>query len=518
MKTIGILDLSGSPIATNLPERLGGLLEKKQFVNPTAQAISVWCRQLGHSVFYATYYGLGDPKKRLPDNLDIVFLSAHSNSAPLAYALSKAYQLDGARTVIGGPHAKSFPRDALRYFDLVVLECDKELIADIIADRYAPHSIISSRKPYEDLPTIEERLPEIRASVFWKGKPGPFSLVPMLASTGCPYACDFCTDWNTSYRALSAERLAEDLRFASEHLPGVILFFGDPNFGVRFDETLSIFEQIPPARRNPYSIETSLTNLRSEERLRRLRDTHCIALAPGIESWSDYSNKAGVGRASGRNKMERVTEHLAAVNEYVPYIQANFVLGLDTDAGDEPFELTREFLLKAPFVFPTLNLPMAFGGTRLYDTMFHEARILERMPFSFYVVPYLSVIPKNYGPLEYLEKMVELYSVLFSFELLRGRLSASTAPFVKVLNYFRTVVYRGMYDVLRDTVKRLKSDPQYFAFHTGTSAVLPDVYAQAYRRRLGRYAELMPIGDSAPRLRDAPIVDEMPCAVIPSPA
>jgi radical SAM superfamily enzyme YgiQ (UPF0313 family) len=509
MKKIGILDLSGSPIAANVPEYLVGLLEKKQFVSLTPQAISVWCRQLGHRVYYATYYGSGDPKRKLPSDLDIVFISAHSNSAPLAYALSKVYRLEGTRTVIGGPHAKSYPRDALRYFDLVVLECDRALIEDIIADRFEPKSIISSPKPYDDTPTIEERLPEIKASVFWNGKPWTFSLIPMLASAGCPYACDFCTDWNSQYRPLSSERLAEDLRYAAENLPGVILFFGDPNFGVRFDETLCVFETIPPGRRSPYSFETSLTNLRSADRLKRLRETHCVALAPGIESWTDYSYKTGVGQAASHEKLDRVIEHLSEINQYVPYIQTNFIFGFDTDVGEEPFEVTKEFLLRSPFVFPTLNTLMAFGGTPLYNAMLRKGRILKRMPFSFYVVPYLTLILKNYDPITYFRKMVDLYSVLFSVELLKKRLTVSTPRFVKAMNIFRTLEYRGMYDILSHTVKRMQCDPQYLAFHAGESTVLPEFYATAYKRQLGKYAEIMPIEESAPVFDGAPPTDHV---------
>lgn len=84
------------------------------------------------------------------------------------------------------------------------------------------------------------------------------------------------------------------------------MIFYDPNFGIRFDETLDNFETIEPARRSPYAIESSLTNVRTVERLQRLRETNCIAVAPEIESWSDYSNKAGVGKAAAREKMERI--------------------------------------------------------------------------------------------------------------------------------------------------------------------------------------------------------------------
>ncbi len=54
-------------------------------------------------------------------------------------------------------------------------------------------------------------MPEIRASAFfWKRKPLLLSAVPMLASMGCPYRCDFCIDWNSTYRPLPADRLQAD--------------------------------------------------------------------------------------------------------------------------------------------------------------------------------------------------------------------------------------------------------------------------------------------------------------------
>lgn len=505
MKKIGILELIANK-AHNLSEHIDRLLVNKQYVGLTPQAIAVWCRQMGHGVHYATYYGLGDPKEKLPNDLDIVFISTHSYLAPLAHALAKVYRMEGTRTVIGGPHAKSFPRDALRYFDLVVLECDKALIADIIGDHYEPQSIISSLKPYDDTPTIEERLPEIKASAFWKGRSFAYSFIPMLASIGCPYTCNFCMDWNSRYRALSSERLTEDLRYASEHLPGVRLFFHDPNFGIRFDEALTLFETIPAERRSPYIMESSLSNLRSPDRLKRLRDTKCQAVATGIESWAEYSDKAGVGKATHREKLDRVIEHLHTIKEHVPYIQVNFVLGLDTDIADEPFELTKEFLLRTPFAFPNVHIPMAFGGTPLYTTFLKEGRILKTMPFTFYSQPYLTLILKNYDPPSYFQKMVDLYSVLTSDKLLRMRLTANIHWIVKALNYHRTFVVGGILTALQETLKRLQTDSHYLAFHSGETQVLPEVYITAYKRQLGRYAELMPIEESQPLLTDEAVI------------
>ena len=236
----------------------------KQYASITPQAIAVWCRQMGHHTFYATYYGLGDPKRALPDDLDVVFIASYSQASGLAYALAKLFRRDGALAVIGGPHAKAFPRDCARFFDVVVLDCDRDLIADIVGGGVARGTLAASARPFDDVPTVEERLPEIGVTAFARGR-RPFfaSTIPLLASVGCPYACGFCIDWNVPHRTLSLERLAADLRFVAARFPGTMIAFHDPNFAVRFDAVLDVIEALPPRERNPYIMESSLSILRA---------------------------------------------------------------------------------------------------------------------------------------------------------------------------------------------------------------------------------------------------------------
>ena len=500
---VGVLDVLGPP--ARRPVDVGyQVLITKQYASITPQAISVWCRRMGHSVHYATYYGVGRPDRLLPDDLDVVFVSCYTQVSHLAYALAKIYRAAGVRTVIGGPHARAFPVDCLRFFDLVVGECDPELIADIIAGQFDPGSIVTSEQPFDDVPTVEERMPEIRASAFFLGRrPLMLSAVPMLASTGCPYRCDFCIDWNSTYRPLSADRLAADLRYLSTHLPGRLVVFHDPNFAVKFDEVFATLEAQPAAGRPPYIIESSLTVLRGD-RPRRLRETNCAMVAPGVESWTDYSNKAGVGRTAGVQKVEKVAAHFAELAENVPYLQANFMFGLDTDQGDEPVELTKRFMDLAPFAFPTINIPVPFGGTPLHRDLTSSGRILTEMPFSFYYAPYLVTTIKNYDPVTYYEKLVDLYSHASSPQMLRRRLAGTTHRAIRYVHRARTAGFRADVRSFRHILGMLRSDPAFLAFHEGRSSSLPEYYRHLGDRMLGRYTELLSPADRTPDLSPAP--------------
>jgi radical SAM superfamily enzyme YgiQ (UPF0313 family) len=137
----------------------------RQYASIMRQAISVWCREMGHQVYYATYYGQKDPRALLPVDLDVVFISTYTQASALAYALSKLYRKEKTLTIIGGPHAKQFPRDCMRFFDVVVGDCDKTLLSEILKD-LPQHQILNSGRPLKNIPGVEERLPEIRSSTF----------------------------------------------------------------------------------------------------------------------------------------------------------------------------------------------------------------------------------------------------------------------------------------------------------------------------------------------------------------
>jgi hypothetical protein len=245
-------------------------------------------------------------------------------------------------------------------------------------------------------------------------------------------------------------------------------------------------------------MEASLSVLHGA-RVKRLRDTNCAFVAPGVESWADYSSKAGVGRGiTGRDKVERVIEHFTLLHQHVPYLQANFLFGLDNDAGDEPVALTSEFMERTPFVWPVINIPHPFGGTPLFEHYSRSGRILTTMPFSFYYSPYLVTTIAHYTPLAYYERLVALYERFTTMAMLRRRLATSTNPFIRLIHLVRTGVKRRRLVVLRRILVRLASDAQFRAFHEGRSRRLPEVYHQAYERLLGPFAPLMSRSDRTP--------------------
>jgi hypothetical protein len=497
-RRVGILDLLADAPPAGF-DRVYAAHFRRQFTSITPQAVSVWARELGHAVFYATYYGQALPHTLLPADLDVVFVCAYTKASALAYALAQIFRRQGALTVIGGPHATAFPDDSLRFFDVVVHQCDRTLVDDILRGRHAPGTVATSGRPLTDLPSVASRLPELGASSLAGGL---WHVIPLLSSVGCPYTCDFCVDWSNDYIRLPADRLAADLAFIADRHPRAMVGYHDPNFGVQFDATMDAIETVPESRRNPYIIESSLSILKPQ-RLARLRATRCVYLAAGVESWTSYSNKAGAGSRSGWDKLEQVTTQFQHLREYIEGFQANFVFGTDADRGTEPLELTKEFVRRLPFVWPGVNIPTPFGGTPLFDALWAEGRVLAPMPLAFYYNPYLTFIPAHYTPVEYYRTIIDLFTLITSASTWRRRATNGTHWLVKFIHSVQAFGMMHELADLRRIHRELQASRELREFHDGRRADLPEFYQRRFEARLGPYAGLISREDRVPVHRPA---------------
>lgn len=193
-------------------------------------------------------------------------------------------------------------------------------------------------------------------------------IVPMIGSMGCPYTCSFCIDAIVDYRTLPFEQIKQDLKFLLTKIRKPIVGWHHPNIGIRFDDYMAAIEESSPGREIRFIAESSLSIL-SEERLQRLRDNGFGGMMPGIESWFELGNKSKTGTNFGSEKVRQVSDQVNTILRYIPFVQTNFVLGLDSDAGDEPFELTKRFLDRSPGAYPAFSMLRSIGKPRTSRSM-----------------------------------------------------------------------------------------------------------------------------------------------------
>lgn len=460
------------------------------------QVIALWCQEEGHDVTLECYTGFENILEELPDNFDLVFIGAFTQAAQLAYALSNFFQSKGAVTVLGGPHARCYPQDSLKYFDYVLGFTDKETIRDILQDccQYRPMGIhISAKQQPRILPGVRERWQFIEPTL----RKAPWiKFVPMLASLGCPYTCSFCIDSVIPYQPLEIEILKEDLQFLLKTLKRPHVAWHDPNFGVRFEEQIAAIEEAIPPDSIDFVAESSLSLL-SEAHLKRLKRNGFKALLPGIESWYELGNKSKTGKKAGMEKVNQVSEHVNLLMQYVPYVQANFVLGLDVDEGPEPFELTKRFVDLAPGTFPGYSQLSAFGMAAPLNLEYQKAERVLPFPFHFLNNNHaMNVKPKNYSWPEFYDNLIDLTKYTFSWQAIYKRYKAMDSAIPKWMNFVRAVSSEGFgriryYTEIR---RRLDEDPQFRPFFEQETDVLPQFYIDRVRQDLGPLWEWLPAG------------------------
>jgi hypothetical protein len=489
---VGVVELMGNRPAPGLWNRV----MKPNFASIMPQVIAVWCEQLGHDVSFVCHMGDDDLSRELPSDLDVLFISAFTNAAQRAAAISSQYRAEGTVTVVGGPHARCYPVDAARYFDYVLGFTDKALVSEVLHD-CAPHRplglMLSAEKQPAHLPGVRERWKFIEATIV---RAPAVRIVPMIGSLGCPYTCSFCIDSEVTYESLASDQIQEDLRFLVGKLRRPIVGWHDPNFGIRFEETMAAIEEAVPPGAIEFAAESSLSIL-SEPRLRRLRKNGFIGILPGIESWYELGGKSKARGTVGRAKVEQVSDHVNQILRYIPYVQANFVLGLDSDEGEEPFELTRLFVEKTPGVFPAYSLFSAFGqAAPLNLELQREGRVLP-IPFHFLDNNQaMNVRPLNYSWPELYDHIIQLRRHSFSPRVVARRFAANQGLLTRSLNLVRAVSTEGRGRVRHDTMIRglLATDRSVRRFLDGDTVAVPSFYADRVRRDLGPLWEWLPDG------------------------
>ena len=460
------------------------------------QVVSAWCEEAGHDVHFVCYTGFENLLDELPENTDVVFITSFTQSAQLSYALSAMFRERGAVTVLGGPHARCYPQDAAKYFDFVTGFTDKQVLYDILADA-EPHRptgrhLAATQQP-DDLPSMEERWKFIEPTL---AKAPTIKIVPMIGSLGCPYTCSFCIDSVVDYKPLSFDRLREDLRFLRTKMKRPRVGWHDPNFGVRFNDIMDAIEDAVPPGSMDHIAESSLSLL-AENRLKRLKKNGFKAILPGIESWYELGNKSKSGKRQGKDKVQQVSEHINLIFEYIPYLQANFVLGLDCDEGREPFELTKEFVDKTPAAFPGYSLLSAFGQAAPLNLELQEAGRVLPFPFHFLNNHHaMNVRPKNYSWPEFYDNVIDLTKYSFSWKNIARRFRAQGSTIPGWMNLLRAVSSEGFGRIKYYTKIRelLDTDISVRRFFEGETTEIPQFYVDRIKTDLGDLWHFLPEG------------------------
>jgi hypothetical protein len=462
------------------------------FASVMPQAVAVWCEELGHDVRYLAYTGYEDLTGPA-DDTDVLIVGAFTLAAYTVYALSNIYRGRGAITALGGPHARCYPEDAARHFDYVLGLTSKAEIAELLADpapnRPFGRQLAAPRQPRE-IPGVRQRWKYIAPTL---AKAGPIKLIPMIGSFGCPYSCSFCIDATIPYQPLDFEQLKDDLRFIAATVKKPMLGWHDPNFGVRFNDYLDAFEEaVPPG--SMLSIAEMSLSLLGDSNLARLERNGFVGMLPGIESWYDYGNKTRSTRVTGEERVLQVADHVNRVLDHIPFVQTNFILGLDSDSGAAPFELTKRFLDLTPGAYPAFSLFTCYGRASPLNLELQRAGRVNAMPFHFLDSNHgMNIVPAHYDWVEFYDLVADLTRHALGARGTWLRFAANRGVTARLFNLFRGLT-TGRPKYQAAMARMLRDDPALRAFLDGRTRTVPAFFEARIRKDLGPLWDALPPG------------------------
>jgi radical SAM superfamily enzyme YgiQ (UPF0313 family) len=303
---------------------------------------------------------------RFDTHYDLVGITFHTPSAAHAYELAGRFRALGTPVVLGGPHVTLLPDEAAQHADVIFVgEAEglwQRFLSDFAAGRhervYRPAAA----------PALDGA-PQARKDLFHRRD---FTNGVLFASRGCPNQCEFCT-LSVMYKNRLRQRPVAEVAAEYGSFRGKVIIFWDDNLAADLEYAKDLFRAITPYHKW-WSSQASVHAGQDEEYLELAARSGCKQLFLGLESVSQASINAANKRFNHVEQYARIIERIHA---HGIAVQAGIVFGFDQDTP-QIFDETLDFLEQTGVQNATFNILTPFPGTRLFQRLESEGRILSR--------------------------------------------------------------------------------------------------------------------------------------------
>lgn len=303
------------------------------------------------------------------EKADLVGITSITSTAPRAYDIADKFIEKGIPVVMGGIHPSALPHEAIEHADSVVIgEAEGQIkhVVNDLKDGKLKKFYSSDKKPsLKNLP--HPRTDLLQGNSYYKE-------MQMIQTTrGCPFNCDFCSVTNffgQTFRTRPIQDIVKEIKALSRR---TIIFFVDDNIGGNPRYAKELFKALIPLNIK-WIGQASIIIAKDRELLSLAAKSGCLSLFIGFESVSPSSLKE-VGKSI--NKVEDYKKSIKIIHDYGIGIIGAFIFGFDSDRKSV-FEETISFIDRNQIELPSLSILTPLPGTRLYDRLEKEGRIIER--------------------------------------------------------------------------------------------------------------------------------------------
>jgi radical SAM superfamily enzyme YgiQ (UPF0313 family) len=194
----------------------------------------------------------------------------------------------------------------------------------------------------------------------------------LFATRGCAYGCDFCT-LAVMYRRKVRKRPVEAVAAEYASFGGKVIIFWDDNLANDRAYAKSLFRLIAPCNKW-WSSQASIHAAQDDEFLELAALSGCKQLFIGLESISQASMDEV---HKGFNRPDEYARLIGRIHAHGIAVQAGIVFGFDNDTPSI-FRDTLDFLEQAGVQNATFNILTPYPGTKLFQRLEAEGRILTR--------------------------------------------------------------------------------------------------------------------------------------------
>jgi hypothetical protein len=240
--------------------------------------------------------------------------------------------------------------------------------------------------------------------------------------------------------------------------------------------------------------ECSLSVL-NESNVKRLQSNGFKMIMPGIESWFDCGIKSKTGSSTGMDKVRQVAEHVNMIQRYIPQVQTNLIFGLDSDAGRDPFTLTKRFIDLAPAVYPSYALFSVYGHSARCNIKYETENRIIPFPFHTMMSVYnLNIVPRHYTWEEINIHFIDLLKYSFSPKAMYRRFKANhmAVPRWITLLLSLTIGGRGKIRNMSAMLEDFRRDPGFQSFVKKETDKVPASMTERVKKDLGPMWQWLP--------------------------
>jgi len=329
-------------------------------------------------------------------DVDLVGITTMTSAAPRAYEIAQKFRKKGVPVVLGGPHVSFLPQEGLQHADAVVVG-EAEGIWEKLVEDFIRGGRSALKKIYRnEHPPDFSKIPFPRWDLLKKGK---YIVTKVLHLTrGCPYNCSFCSVTQLFGRKIRFRPIDKIVEFIKankgKELKERLFVFLDDNIMGNIRYAKELFKALIPLK-IIWMSQSSINAAYDKELLDLASRSGCKALFVGLETVSEEALKE-VGKSQNRVKFYQ--EAIKRFHKFGIFVHGAFIFGMDSHDRNI-FKKTVDFVLRAKLDGAQYSILTPLPGTKLYQEMEHEGRIIDR-DWSNYDCGHVVFKPKKMTPAE----------------------------------------------------------------------------------------------------------------------